>query len=258
MNKEGNIITGVYSDGYIGKAAQLFQELDNTFTDFIAEYDFENIIIPSIIDKNILRENGYFDKFPHYLTTVSSVSKEMNQGENLYNEHSELYGYLTPAACLYVYPIYNTNPLLQNKEVITSLVKVFRNEECYNSMRRKEYSVREIIFFGSVESVEAMMEEVWSKALRYAKKYFKDARTQYACDNFYPSQSTNLMGHIQIANKLKEELIFNYKGQSVAVASKNYHMQHYSKLYGFDKNGYVVTGCIGFGLDRWVRAIIEK
>ena len=40
--------------------------------------------------------------------------------------------------------------------------------------------------------------------------------------------------------------------KELAIASFNYHKYHFSKLFEFDKDEKIVTGCVGFGLDRWV------
>ena len=50
----------------------------------------------------------------------------------------------------------------------------------------------------------------------------------------------------------------NSRGKELALASFNYHGFHFSMAFDFAKNGTIVTGCVGFGLDRWIDVLKEK
>jgi hypothetical protein len=81
------------------------------------------------------------------------------------------------------------------------------------------------------------------------------AEIEEASDNFYPTKRNNIKAKLQISNSLKKELITYIGEKKVALASFNFHGNHFSEPFDFSDGGRVVSGCAGFGLERWVSAI---
>jgi len=57
---------------------------------------------------------------------------------------------------------------------------------------------------------------------------------------------------VQQDNARKHELTADIAGTRVALAPFNYHHRHLSTEFAFDADGTVVSGCAGFGLERWL------
>ena len=91
-----------------------------------------------------------------------------------------------------------------------------------------------------------------------AKNVFGEGRIQEASDNFYPSRENEVKKRLQQANGLKQELLLTLEGKEIAVASFNFHDHHFSNPFHFANGGKIVTGCVGFGLERWVLCAFEK
>jgi hypothetical protein len=60
----------------------------------------------------------------------------------------------------------------------------------------------------------------------------------------------------QLVNPTKQEAIFD---GHLAIASVNLHQDHFGRTYDIRQSGdYAYTGCVAFGLERWVYAIVSR
>jgi seryl-tRNA synthetase len=241
---------------------QLMTFLDEKFQIMIIGQNPEEYHIPALIDGEILQRCGYFTSFPHHLTVVGYVRKENYQDvvaqKEVKKEYTEVADkYLTPAACLHVYPMLEGRSITQ--KVITTKARVYRYEgENFKGLTRLwDFTVREIVLVGRKEFVISMQEELKQKALEFAQTITEKSKIVCANDPFYPSKQNILKANIQKENSQKFELLFPIQGEEVAVASFNYHDTHFSRAFSFDSDGQIVTGCVGFGLERWIAACIE-
>lgn len=245
------------------KNEELFTILDNIFIDFIKKYNAEQYHVPALISGDCLKRCGYLDSFPHQLTIpthveTSKIKSVIEKGSVSIDDIKLEDFYLTPSACLHFYPMLEDQKI-ENK-VLTTLTPVYRYEDKgYNSKTRLwEFTVREVLFVGSKEFVDKMMREMMEKVLDFAQRISKDASIKIANDSFYPNKKNKIKGMVQVKNNLKKELVININKEDVAVASFNYHNSHFSKAYHFDNNGSTVSGCVGFGMERWVAACINE
>lgn len=239
---------------YMEKETEVLDFFDNKFLSFADEYKINRWSIPALIESKILEKCGYFKTIPNNITNISIISP-MNledvaltgEVKSDYFENTEYY--LTPAACLHFYPILSQRKDIRN-ELITTKARVYRyeNGQFENGRRLWDFTVREFVAVGSFEYVNNFLKDFKIKALEFIKKYYENAELKAANDNFYPTNENNMKQRIQKNNQLKFELVWD----DLALASFNYHEFHFSKEFGFDNNKTVVTGCVGFGLDRWL------
>ena len=151
---------------YYPQATEKFNLLDETFLGFIAEENVVAVKIPSIISKEVLDKCGYFTTFPQHLTRLKPYNESTNSSER----------YLTPAACIHIYPRLVKECLVQT--CYTTLTEVFRYE---NGMfeepeRLWEFSVREMVFVGTPNYVLSSLNKVKEKALTVARKVNESAK----------------------------------------------------------------------------------
>lgn len=222
------------------------QELEAEFKKLVKEYCVCEWQVPSLIKADILKKCGYFTSMPHQLTKVSPF---------LNSDESDGY-YLTPAACLHIYPELSKQKV--NNKIITTLEKVYRYESglFYDRVRNWEFLVREFVAIGDEKFVKDFLEKMKCGALDILKKYSIAGEVVVGNDHFYPSRYNKMAEKFQILNKLKYELIVdNNELGKIALSSFNFHGSHFSKTFEFDENETVVTGCVGFGIDRWIYAL---
>ena len=253
-----NIETG-YSV-LLSKETEKIKQLDCNFISMLENYKVNEWTIPSLIDGQILRRCGYFSTLPNHLTKVGFIKR--NRLQVVTDNHSDIScddidntsnTYLTPAACLHLYPMLEKYPI--HNEVITTLAKVYRyeNGNFTSKERQWEFSVREFVAVGNIEYVKTFLEEMEKKLYNYALTLYNSISVEYANDHFYPTKQNEIKSRFQLKNKLKRELIVNCDKQRLAISSFNYHEYHFSKEFNFDNNEEIVTGCVGCGLERWLR-----
>lgn len=245
---------------YTENDASTIEMFDKKFLELSSGYKVNEWLFASMISNDILKKCGYFNTMPENLSFVSGVDKaniDSLKSDSLVSAPMSGYG-LTPAACLHIYPMLQQERKFN--ELITTRQKVYRYEQGnYESGTRLwEFWVREFVAVGTEEYVLAFLEEFKEKSLNIAHEYFDEAILRGASDMFFSSRENRIIQRMQRKNDLKQELVVNVNQKDVACASFNYHKTHFSKLFNFDEDGKIVTGCVGFGLNRWLERYNEK
>lgn len=243
---------------YSAEETKLFKYLDRSFINLASDYQVQEWEIPTLINSDVLRKCGYFETMPNQLTPIGYIKREAIENVILggrAREEDVSLGtlYLAPAACLHVYPMLEKT--IVEDTVITVKGHAFRYEDCdfKEGKRQWDFTIREFIAVGKPEFVKNFLEYFKHKSLEFAKSCELDCQVNVACDLFFPNKQNNLMKMRQKANGLKYELIL--QEEELAIGSFNYHGFHFSKPFHFDQNGEVVSGCVGFGLDRWINSL---
>lgn len=248
-----------YYDGF----EKIYSDLDNIFKSFLNGMEYKKFNIPAMIDGEVLQKCGYFESFPDQISAVASIKDEsieaIMNGEKINESTIALHDkYLTPSACLHIYPMFSGKNIDKN-EIITTKARVYRCEKSgfEEQTRLWDFSVREIVFIGSEEFVKENLNIMKEKALEVAKKITENTRLEVAHDHFYKGQRNDIKARIQTKNEQKFELRIPIEGRDVSVASFNFHGYHFSLPFKFDNSKKVVSGCVGFGMERWVAACKE-
>lgn len=250
------------------KAYKKFVENDTFTLNFIDQY-FKNYVlslggkeyyVPSMISREILEKCGYFNSYPQHLTAAAHVDREyyddVVKSQTVQKGQIKLEDqFLTPAVCLHLYPMLEGEII--DDRAVTMFGRVYRYEDggFDGLIRFWDYAVREIVFIGSPDYVKEKLEVMEDETKRLVERMDLPAEIREAHDHFYPSEKNKLRKKIQIANQTKDELLVFIDGKEVAISSFNYHGTHFSKVFHFDNNNKTVTGCVGYGLERWVAAI---
>lgn len=227
---------------------QLFAKFEEHFLHMAREGGAEEHAFPSIIDNKTLRCAGYFENFPDGATRVSA--------RGLAHDCS-----LSPAVCYHCYPLFAQGPLL--KEVTwTCQGKCFRHENGhYEGLARLwEFTMREIVFCGPAEWIQQQREDWMKRVLRFCTECGLYGALEESTDPFYGTASRGQQ-LLQRLKKLKYELRLTLgDGSTTAAASFNLHEAHFSQAFGITSvsGEPFSTGCVAFGLERWVLAALEQ
>lgn len=248
---------------YEGHELMIFNSLDKRFMSFLKGHKYESYHIPGMISEECLKKCGYIDSFPQQLTIPTHVNSSMMDKViakgTIDNENIQVGKvFMSPSACLHFYPILENKKVEQ--KIMTTLTQVYRYEEGNFDLETRlwEFNVREILFIGNIQYVEEMLNMMAEKALDFAHCIDKEAFIRYSKDLFYPSRRNELKSLIQKKNRLKRELIMHINGKEVAVASFNNHYNHFSRAFKFEGDKHIVSGCVGFGMERWIAACLEN
>lgn len=230
------------------KDTKMLNDLDQYILREIKNLGAIEYLIPAMINKATLEKCGYFNSFPQQLTKVVPYDENSSSDETLY---------LTPAACLHIYPMLKDAEI--DKKIITTKARVYRFENKFDGHNRLwDFSVREIVFIGEKEYVLGELDKIKKRTEIVVAKLGLSAQIVNAVDPFYPTKENIVKMRIQHSNNMKYELRCSINEGNISLASFNYHGTHFSKAFNFDQNRRVVTGCVGFGLERCLVALKNK
>jgi hypothetical protein len=242
-----NLTTDLHSVMVVGADADLIEHLDNEFQRLAIEIcGGKRITIPSLVSvasvKKMLPQARLDSQLTHVAPTFPGLVEEMC---------------LSPAACLPVYPMMREIAPTDNC-CLTSRVKVFRYEGgCREpGTRLWEFNVREIVFVGTPQYVASSLDAAAEWTLKFAQRTLGHVRMATSSDAFTgDSEVSQVLERLQKANKLKREALWIGPHSVVPIASINNHLSHFSRIFGWSDEGRRTSGCVGFGLERWLHAV---
>lgn len=261
-----------------GEFLQILHRFDSLFKNigikhFGAVEQEYNALIPT----DWLRRAGYLSSFPHSLTfaihlredydMIEKFAARHRKGEELnfasLDEIANSEYCLSPAVCYHTYGVLSTLPPHQisgDLGVFTAQNRCFRYESknIADVERLWEFSMREIVLVGKKDQVlEARskgIELVW----QLVELLDLTAWLETAVDPFFTTDFQSKR-FFQLANQLKYELRLPLReNESLAVASFNYHENFFGDKFTISTTDgtQVHTGCIAFGLERFVHAVL--
>ena len=247
-----------------GDALALYQQLDGMFLRWARASGAKQYQFPGVIAARHLQRLDYFSGFPHIVSFPVALARtpENLRGLNqrMEAEPAELGELtapelvLTPAACYHFYPALEGR-VLTAPEVLTTRGHCYRSEEYYRPLERQwQFSMREIVCVADADTVAAFIEDHRAKLQGWIGDLGLPVTFEVATDPFYrPERQPKALA--QRIDPVKTEII--YKG-SLAIGSLNLHRnffgERFSITYG---DGYAFSGCVAFGLERWLFAMLD-
>jgi seryl-tRNA synthetase len=236
----------------------------------------EHMVFPPLLPRRQMEEVGYLRSFPHLACTVFAFDGDEGQAEEQGRRaaaHGDWSGFqemtdlvLKPAACYPVYPaIAARGPLAAGGVMVDAgATYVFRHEPSGDPARLQAFHQREIVRIGEPETVVEWRDRWRDRALELLLAVGLDARLDVASDPFF-GRAGRLLARSQRAQELKFEVLAPIAGdEPTAVASFNYHQDHFSEVYGIEMAGggdadrVAHTACLGFGLERITLALVRR
>ncbi len=249
----------------------LFEFFDGEFKQMALE-NFEcseERMYPVLLNIDEYIKTGYMRNSPQYsffceglkedMRFLEHVEKDACEGKLDLNIKYPQYA-LSPSACFHSY-IEFKNKELDGNLVLTFKQNVFRNEGRLNYRelgRLRDYHVREIVFIGDDEFVKNSRQTMIDESIKFLTKLNLSAEVSIANDPFILPKMQKYK-KIQLMEKTKYELqLFVNEEKSIAAASYNLHGDAFTTPFNISgvNNRKMVTGCVGFGLERWLIAFL--
>jgi seryl-tRNA synthetase len=250
---------------------RVLQAVDARITRAGAADDAEQLRFPPVLPRRQLEAVGYLRTFPHLAGTIftfegddAQAAEQAERAERAedwseYQSMSDLV--LVPAACYPVYPaVARRGPLgAEGVTVDAGGSYVFRREPSGDPARMQMFHQREMVRIGAPEAVQAWRDAWRDRAIALLRGLGLDARFDVASDAFF-GRAGRMLAANQRAQELKFEVLVPIAGpEPTAVASFNYHGDHFATTCGLRRSdeGPVHTACLGFGLERVTLALLR-
>jgi seryl-tRNA synthetase len=262
-------IPGVYGRG--GDFEDVRERIADMVTRAAAPEEPEQLRFPPILPRKDMETVGYLESFPHLAGTIFSFEGDETQAaeqRELAGRHEDWSEFqsmtdlvLTPAACYPVYPAIAARGKLPAGGVTIDAggAYVFRHEPSGDPARLQIFHQREIVRMGAPADVQRWREEWRERAVELLSAIGLKVQLEVASDPFF-GRSGRMLAASQRAQQLKFEVITHITDPDpTAIASFNYHQDHFAGAYGIQlaDGGEAHTACLGFGLERITVALFR-
>ncbi len=229
----------------------------------------EQLRFPPILPRRDLERIGYLKSFPHLAGSIFAFSgteaqaAEQHEHASRHEDWSEFQEMtdlvLSPAACYPVYPAIAARGALPAGGVTVDAggAYVFRREPSEDPARLQMFHQREIVRIGEPDVVQAWRDAWRERALELLGELGLEVELDLASDPFF-GRAGRMLTAGQREQQLKFEVLTRIAGcELTAVASFNYHQDHFATAYGiaFPDGAAAHTACLGFGLERITLAL---
>lgn len=240
----------------------------------LAMPDAQEFQYPTLLPTSVLDAFGYFGSFPHFAMFVTRLHNDLDVYEAFRAEYAEqrriprsLFTHcqnhdycLPPTMCYHTY-YQLRDSVLQSDRVVTAKGKSFRFEaKYYRGMERLwDFTIREIVFLGSRESVLARRESFMRATFALMEEFGLRGFGEVANDPFFVTQDTAGKIFNQRMMELKYELrLYVDSARTIAAGSFNFHENFFGEAFRIKHPGQatIATGCVGIGLERLVYAFL--
>ncbi len=255
--------------GMRGPLATLYSSVSAAIAEIAAADSVETWRMPQGISFETLERAQYFESFPRWLTAAShlrddeAVLERVAHATHPGNEAAKSLDVastaLPPAVCYHTYAAL-ANTTIDAPVMMTAEETCWRHEGSRLSALERgwAFSMREIVFLGSVVGAEAFRQKDIEEVRSFAESIGIRASVVLAADPFFAPTSRG-KAILQQVKALKHELVVDCPdGCSLAISSFNNHERFFGDAFGIRLNDGqpATTACVAFGIERWMLAIL--
>ena len=260
-------VQGVF--GKNGAFESIVAGVDALVVDTAADLGAEVFRFPPVIPRALLERSQYLGAFPQLIGSVHSftgddaahaaVLRTVQESGDWGRAFSSTEVVLTPAAC---YPVYGmlSGTLPASGRTIDVSSYCYRHEPSADPARMQSFRMHEVVRLGSAESCVAVRDDWLVRGARLLQRIGLEAACIPANDPFFGRRG-RLLAATQREQQLKYELVVPITSEEkpTAVASANWHQDHFGELFGIHQSSGPTahTACVGFGLERITLALLR-
>lgn len=259
----------------------LLQFFDQTFVKRIGgAFGAREEYYPVIIHGETLDKTNHFTSFPEHVHFVTHLREDLDVIEQFANDVRAAGGWkdkppadmtgtmiqpkftINPATCYHCYEGLQGELLEGDGMAVTAVSKVHRYESKNHREfgRLLDFTMREVIFVGKPDYVKVNRQRSIELLQELVTEWEMDCYIENANDPFF-TNDFQVKANFQRQQAMKYELRMRvpYLQKSLSVSSSNFHSTTFGSAFGI-KTGKrpAVTGCMAFGLERWVFAFLAQ
>lgn len=254
-----------------GEEVLLAQALDRIFQELAEQAGAVWRNYPTLMTAQQMKQGGYLTHFPQHMYGICEIAHEESRLRE-YREQTEEEKqsgqllqpnglFLQPCLCFHVYDelAKRGTEHIDGLAVYSAVGKCYRHEHRsrLSPTRFREFMMREIVYVGEagrvVETREHLVAETWSLFEELGLRGYVESAT----DSFFYEDDSVLM-YQQSAHALKFELRSAFmEEKDFSLASFNLCGPVLCEAFGVMGDQEALhSGCTGFGIDRWVQALL--
>jgi hypothetical protein len=250
-----------------GSLLELYRRLDAAFLRLAARERAPEAMYPTLIEASHMARLDYFRSFPHMATFACNLDRDQDNltafakgpgttdlGGVALTKLDHVTHVLTPAACYHVY-VDLAGTTVSGFRTITTRATCFRRETHYLPLERQwSFGMREVVGLGAADDVKAFLARGKERVSALHAALGLPIAWTAATDPFFDA-SKNPKFLAQKLDPVKTEMVF---GGRLAIGSINFHRNFFGDTFAISHDGApAFSGCVAFGLERWIRAIVE-
>jgi seryl-tRNA synthetase len=260
-------VRGVY--GLSGTFEQVVENFER-YAASMAEQSYEVMRFPPLLARQTYLKTDHMETFPNLMGSVHSfmgderhhlqLAHRRAAGEDWTTDLSPTEVMMAPAAC---YPLYAAaaGTLPPGGRRVDLRAFVFRHEPSDDPARMQIFRQREFVRLGTPDEALEHRNYWLKRGEEILRNVGLDVEPVVANDPFF-GRGGRVMAATQREQELKYELVVPVATaeKPTAVASSNYHLDHFAAAFGIKTaDGEVAhSACIGFGLERVALALFRK
>jgi hypothetical protein len=250
-----------------GPLLGLLRDCDEAFLALASRWGAEEETHPAFIAAAQLDRIDYLDSFPQLANFPVALDAETasidafragppvgRDGGVRLGRLAPVRELLTPAACYHLY-VEHAGEELGPARYLTTRNTCFRRETHYQPLRRQRgFEMREVVCLGPRDTVVGFLEQARTLVSRLCVLLDLAITWDVASDPFFrPAQNPKRL--FQQVQATKREAVYG----DLAIASINLHEDHFGTAFSITSDGSPASsGCVAFGLDRWLFAITDR
>lgn len=257
-----------------GDMLRLFFTLDELFNSISQQmFQCKAYRFPVLLPTRTLEATGYFEHNPHQWMNVH----RLRRGTHNYHQYSEgkkpedhgcpdmtdTEFSLPPTMCYYVYDMLKSKTIDNLSYTASGRSFRFEGNHILPFERLIDFTIRETVFVGTKEYVEASVDQYMHCITRVMDILRLSGRCETSNDMFFMTDHTAQRLNIQKMLGTKYELLLHIPDDKVvAAASFNKHGNYIGKKFNIRTGGFpgvtAYSSCIGIGLERLVYACVTQ
>lgn len=261
--------------------SSLMRFMDHAFVTRIA-HRFEGVReehYPAVIHSETLDKTNHFTSFPEHIHFLTHLREDLDVIERFSQSVRESGSWkatpldlnetmpkphftMNPSTCYHCYEGLQNEVLEGDGVVVTAISKCHRFESKNHADfgRLLDFSMREIIFVGKPEFVRENRLRSIEYIKELAAEWNVDSFMEIANDPFF-TNDFQVKASFQRNQEMKYELRLTipYQDKSIACSSVNFASNTFGNAFNIKMGKRpAVTGCVGFGIERWVFAFLAQ